>query len=164
MKGRKPTPTTIKVLTGNPGKRKVPEGEPVPDSNLPTPPSHLDPYAVEEWERLAQAMHDLGILYDVDRAVFGAYCAAYSRWRTAEEAMQRRVMKCGGDPTSALILMTKSENFIQNPLVGIANKAASDMVKYAAEFGLTPSARARLAINPDKKESKFKGLIGGKNG
>jgi P27 family predicted phage terminase small subunit len=161
MKGRKPTPTNIKILTGNPGKRRLPSGEPVPESNLPSPPSHLDAYAREEWERLATAMHDLGILYDVDRAVFAAYCSSYSRWRTAEEAMQRRVEKAG-DPLAALIIKTKSENVIQNPLVGIANKAAADMVRYAAEFGLTPSARARLAIDPNKKASKFDGLIGGK--
>jgi len=36
-------------------------------------------------------------------------------------------------------------------------------VPYAAEFGLTPSARARLAIDPGRgKKSKFEGLIGGK--
>jgi phage terminase small subunit len=36
-------------------------------------------------------------------------------------------------------------------------------MRYAAEFGLTPSARARLAIDPGRgKKSKFEGLIGGK--
>ncbi len=157
-RGRKPTPTNIKLLTGNPGKRKIPETEPVPETSLPSPPSHLDAYAQEEWNRLAQAMHDLGILYEVDRAAFGAYCGAYSRWRAAEEAMQERAKK--GGPLAALVDVTKAGNVIQNALVGIANKAASDMMRYAAEFGLTPSARARLAIEPGKRESKFKGLIG----
>jgi phage terminase small subunit len=35
------------------------------------------------------------------------------------------------------------------------------MVRYASEFGLTPSARARLALNPQApKKSRFDGLIG----
>ena len=47
--------------------------------------------------------------------------------------------------TEGLILRTKSGNVIQNPLVGAANKAMADMVRYAAEFGLTPSSRTRVS-------------------
>ncbi len=47
--------------------------------------------------------------------------------------------------TDGLIVMTKSGNLIQNPLVGTANKAMADMVRYAAEFGMTPSARTRVS-------------------
>lgn len=47
--------------------------------------------------------------------------------------------------TDGLIIRTRSGNIIQNPLVGTANKAMADMVRYAAEFGLTPSARTRVA-------------------
>ena len=35
----------------------------------------------------------------------------------------------------------------KNPLVGTANKAMSDMVRYAAEFGMTPSSRSRVRAN-----------------
>jgi phage terminase small subunit len=34
---------------------------------------------------------------------------------------------------------------IQKPLVAVANKAMSDDMRYAAEFGVTPSARTRIA-------------------
>jgi phage terminase small subunit len=58
--------------------------------------------------------------------------------------------------------MTTNGNAIQNPLIGTANKAASDMVRYAAEFGMTPSARARISAQPPGGAgSKFHGLIGG---
>ena len=40
--GRKPTPTTLKVLRGNPGKRKINTEEPTLDVLLPDPPGHLD--------------------------------------------------------------------------------------------------------------------------
>jgi hypothetical protein len=50
--------------------------------------------------------------------------------------MGKRDMLTGG-----LMIKTSNGNAIQNPLVGTANKAAADMVRYAAEFGMTPSAR-----------------------
>jgi phage terminase small subunit len=47
------------------------------------------------------------------------------------------------DPvTSSLLIKTSNSNAIQNPFVGIANTAAAAMVRFAAEFGMTPSARA----------------------
>ena len=35
------------------------------------------------------------------------------------------------------------------------------MVRYAAEFGMTPSARSRIATGDGHQASKFDGLIGG---
>jgi len=137
-KGAKPIPTRLKILTGNPGKRPIRE-EPVPESPLPAPPSHLNGHALEEWNR----------------------CTSYGRWKSAEEQIKARVEK--GGALAGLVDVTKSGNVIQNVLVGISNKAAADMVRYAAEFGLTPSARVRLAVDTRNKPNKFKGLIG-KNG
>jgi len=50
-RGRKPLPTSLKLLCGNPGKQKLPKGEPDPDSNIPAPPAVLNDYAFEEWNR-----------------------------------------------------------------------------------------------------------------
>ncbi len=46
--------------------------------------------------------------------------------------------------THGLMTKTQGGNAIQNPLVGTANKAMSDMIRYATEFGMTPSARTRI--------------------
>lgn len=163
MKGRKRKPTNLIVLEGNPGKRKRPP-EPLPDSEIPGPPEHLDAYAREEWHRLAQGLYRLGLLYDVDRAAFAAYCTSYSLWRTAEEEMQKLAV-AKNHPLAGIVAQTTNGNIVQGVLVGVANKARGDMVRYAAEFGLTPAARARLAIDPSKhKKSKFEGLIGANGG
>lgn len=155
----KPKPTRFKILTGNPGKRALPK-EPDVRSGLPVPPDHLDTYALEEWNRLAPGLHALGIFFDVDRGAFSAYCQAYSRWRHSEEELNKLAEK---NPLNALILKTVSGNFIQQPLIGIANKAMGDLVRYSIEFGLTPSARARITIDPNHgKLSKYAGLIGRK--
>ena len=158
--GRKPKPTRLKVLEGNPGKQKLPKGEPQPEHELPPPPSHLDAYGIEEWNRISEGLFVLGVLTSIDQQTLAAYCDSYSQWRTATEELSKLKKE---HPLKALLMKTISGNWIQNPLVGEANKAKSDMMRYAAEFGLTPSARARLAIDPGRgKKSKFEGLIGGK--
>jgi P27 family predicted phage terminase small subunit len=74
-------------------------------------------------------------------------------WSAAETALARMA---GRDAVSdGLIVKTKSGNLIQNPLVGAANKAMADMVRYAAEFGLTPSARTRVSGLSDAGPNPF---------
>ena len=51
-------------------------------------------------------------------------------------------------------------NKVQNPICRIAREAARDVVKYAQEFGMTPSARARVAAGmPPGSVSKFGDLL-----
>ena len=54
--GRKPKPTAVKKLEGNPGKRKLNTKEPVPAKGMPDCPEWLLPEAKKEWERLADLM------------------------------------------------------------------------------------------------------------
>jgi P27 family predicted phage terminase small subunit len=128
-------------------------------SDIPDPPCFLDEYAVEEWNRLAPGLHRIGILNEGDSGPFAAYCKSYSLWRRAEESLAE---KSKHNTDLGMVQVTKSGNIIQHTLLGVANKAAADMVRYASEFGLTPSARARLAVDPNNgRKSKFRGLIGG---
>ena len=77
------------------------------------------------------------------RGVVDAYAQAYGRWVEAERAIAKMAEK--DQLTGGLMIKTSNGNAIQNPLVGTANKAASDMMRYAAEFGMTPSARSRIS-------------------
>jgi P27 family predicted phage terminase small subunit len=105
-------------------------------TSMPSAPKFLTTEARAEWDRVSTQL----------------------RWVTAERAIAAMAAK--DQLTSGLMIKTTNGNGIQNPLIGTANKAASDMVRYAAEFGLTPVARARLALSvvaPPK--SKFDGLV-----
>jgi P27 family predicted phage terminase small subunit len=104
----------------------------------------------------------LGLLTSIDVQVFAAYCDAYGRWRTAVETlngMAERDATTGG----LLVKRVSDGNPQRNPLVAIAASAASDMVRYASEFGLTPLARGRIASGGsyEPPPSKFDGLLGG---
>ncbi len=140
--GRKPKPTHLKLVTGNPGKRPMPRAEAKVVPALPSPPPHLADEAKVEWGRISDDLFKVGLLSHIDRAALAAYCQAYGRWVQAERALAEMAKR--DQLTGGLMIKTTNGNAIMNPLVGIANKAAADMVRYAVEFGMTPSARSRI--------------------
>jgi P27 family predicted phage terminase small subunit len=155
-------PTHLRLLRGNPGKRPIrPEPEPQRESECPDPPPFVRGYAADEYWRVAPELHRLGLLTVVDLMPLAAYCMAYTRWRTAEEALARMAE---ADPVAhALLIKSADGNPRRNPLVKIADDAADAMVRYAGEFGMTPVARSRLAAGVDGQpppgRGKFDGLL-----
>lgn len=157
--GRKPTPTALKLVKGNPGKRAMNKKEAKPDLAQPTPPSFLNDDAKVEWGRVVGTLFKAGLMTELDRAVLAAYCQAYGRWAQAERALSRMADK--DENNRALMVKTSNGNAVQNPLVGTANKAKADMVRYALEFGMSPSARSKVNATPDDhQEDKFKEFFG----
>lgn len=132
-RGRKPEPSALRQLRGNPGKRPLPVGEPKPSGALPKPPVHLTHEGLAEWERVCGELHRIGVVTCVDRAVLGAYCTVYQRWIDAESHIDD------------LICQTPNGFYSPNPYIAIANKALELMYKYMQDLGLTPSSRVKLA-------------------
>jgi P27 family predicted phage terminase small subunit len=153
QRGPKPKPTTLKVLSGTARKHRLGRDEPRPEVSRPDPPDHLTKAARGEWDRVVDALFRMGVMSDLDRAALAAYCQAYGRWVAAESALARMAEK--DTVTHGLMVRTKAGNAIQNPLVGAANKAMADMVRYAAEFGLTPSARTRVTASASGEDDPF---------
>ena len=154
MRGRKPLPAHLKVIQGNRGKRPIKAEAIEVEPTLPMPPPHLCDEAKVEWGRVAPMLYALRLLSDADLAALAAYCQSWAIFRQATDALNAMAK---GDPlTKGLLIKTTNGNAIQNPLVGIANKAASDMVRYASEFGMTPSARARIHADKEAKPAEDK--------
>lgn len=138
MRGRKPKPTALKLIEGNPGKRPLNKREPRPELRVPTCPAHLCPAAKAEWKRLAQELFVLGIVTALDRAALAAYCQAYGRWAEAERRLKDTPM-----------LLKLPSGYIQpSPCIGIVNKQLELMAKYMAELGLSPVSRTRVQAKP----------------
>lgn len=144
--GRKPKPTNLKLIAGTDRADRRNDAEPKPAPALPAPPAFLSDEAKAEWTRTADQLYQLGILSKIDRAALGAYCQAYGRWEQAERALARMAERDA--VTHGMMIKTTNGNAVQNPLLGTANKAMADMMRYAAEFGMTPSARARIKAEP----------------
>lgn len=143
LRGRKPKPTAIKELEGNPGKRKLNQYEPKPLKKAPKCPSWLDNEAKKEWRRTAKQLEQLGILTEVDMAAFAGYCQAYARWKEAEEFISKH----------GTIVKTPSGYWQQVPQVSIAQTYLKIMNKFCEQFGLTPSARSRIVSDNGKQDA-----------
>jgi P27 family predicted phage terminase small subunit len=160
MRGRRPTPTYLKLLRGNPGQRAIQASVAAPRPPAPPAcPEYLTGYALEEWNETAPELHALNCLSPLDLALFGAYCEAVKRWRTATEKLAE--MEARDPVTAGLIVRTQSGGAATNPLVAIVDNAARTMARLAGEFGLSPSARSRLTVGEPPAPSKFRGLIAG---
>lgn len=142
-RGRKPKPTILKVIAGNPGKRRLPKNEPKPEPSIPPCPPHLGDEAKFEWHRLSHELYRLGLLSNIDGNALACYCEAFGTWVQANKAIRK--MAETDEITAGLMIRTKGGNVIQNPMVGVRNRAMEIMNKLAAEFGMTPSSRARVA-------------------
>lgn len=160
MKGRKPTPTKLKLLMGNPGKQKIPQGEPEPETKIPDPPAMLTDYALEEWHRITPALADLGLISELTVPAVIAYCDSYSDWRTATEELNK--IRRDKSALATLIQLTTNGNIIPNPLKLMQKSARADFVRFAAEFGGTEVAKTRLATESRTRKSKFDGLLCGR--
>ncbi len=142
QRGRKPIPTAIKELEGNPGKRALNKKEPKPKRKAPKCPMWLDIEAKKEWKRTAKQLEQLGILTEVDMAAFAGYCQAYARWKEAEEFISKH----------GTIVKTPSGYWQQVPQVSIAQTYLKIMNKFCEQFGLTPSARSRIVSDSNQQE------------
>ena len=136
-RGRKPKPTALKELEGNPGKRALNQHEPKPEKKAPKCPVWLDPEAKKEWRRMAKQLEGLGILTEVDMAAFAGYCQAYARWKEAEEFITKH----------GTIVKTPSGYWQQVPQVSIAQTYLKIMNRFCEQFGLTPSSRSRIVAD-----------------
>ena len=153
-RGRKPTPTAIKELEGNPGKRPLNDAEPKPQKKAPACPKWLDAEAKKEWRRLAKNMEAMGVLTEVDMAAFAGYCQAYARWKQAEERITDR----------GLVMRTPSGYAQQVPYISIAQQYLRLMNQFAEQFGLTPAARSRIIAgseNGGRGSDEMDDLLGG---
>jgi P27 family predicted phage terminase small subunit len=149
MRGRKPLPSNVVRLRGNPGKRRLNGSEPTPAPVVPACPACLGEAARREWKRLARELAELGLLTRIDRGMLAAYCQAHALWTEAVSSIERYGT------------MVKSPNGfpMQSPYVAVANKQVEIMGRIAAEFGMTPSSRSRIRAAGPAPEDPFEQFL-----
>jgi len=152
MKGRKPQPTRLKLLRGNPSKRKPRTGEPKPEGAKPDCPAHLEGDARQEWDRLSGELFALGLLTRLDAAPLAAYCVSFARWVEAEAGVKEM----------GLVVKSPTGFPQKNPFLSIAEESLRQMRAFATEFGLSPSSRTRIQIpTPTKAKTKLAAFLEG---
>ena len=142
MKGRKRKPTPLKLVRGNPGKRKLPKNEPQIAPGIPPCPKHLNDEERQLWYEIGEELYKLGVLTNVDAGVFEVYVTAL--------AMMRRVKP---EIEKALIFQGPNGGAVHNPYLAIHNKAKEQVMKAGAELGLSPASRSRVSVKKPKEEA-----------
>ncbi len=154
--GRRPAPTALKLLRGNPGKRALNQHEPViplVTDAFDEPPAELmaDVVAAAEWRRVAPMLRIARVVTEAERAVLVALCQQWSRYLEAHGKVQ----------SLGMVVKGHKEQPITNPYLRLADRALAHCLKLWAELGLTPSSRSRISTLPqaESKQSKWAGLL-----
>lgn len=154
--GRRPQPTALTILKGNPGGRPLPANEPKAPPHLPTAPSYLCDVAKAEWRKTGKRLLAMGIMTDIDTSALAAYCQAFARWVEAEQMLNERGVLWRSTNDDGI------ELFTQSPYLSIANKALEQMQKLLVEFGMTPSSRSRVKAVPVGEVDPFESYLEGR--
>lgn len=141
MKGRKPSPSHLKLVKANPGKRAMPKREPKPKGNLESGPDWLTDDQKLVWD-YAISSAPYGLLKKLDQSVLVAWVVAADLHRQATEKLN----------SGAMLIKTPNGMPVQSPYLSIINKQAAIMLKAAAEMGFTPSSRSRVEVSEDAEE------------
>lgn len=150
--GPKPTPTHLKLLRGNPGKRKLNKREPQPAGALFAAPSDLPAAAVPYWTYAIRCA-PRSLLRRLDQRTLVVYAVAAAAHAQAAE----RVFREG-------ITIKKRGMKMQHihPAMRIMDQQAGIMLRACVEMGFTPSSRSRIEIKegtlaePDNAFDEFR--------
>ena len=142
MKGRKPKPTAVKELEGNPGKRALNKREPKPKTAVKRPWGLGQGEQRKFWDENAPELERLSVLTGIDTAAFRLMAEHY-----AFAVQAAKELREGGELT-----VEGREGPKKHPLLQALRDNSQMFKSYAVEFGMTPSARARLQLPDDAEQ------------
>jgi P27 family predicted phage terminase small subunit len=123
----------------------------------PDPPAHLTKEELKVWNETIDLLKPAGILQRIDAAVLAAYCCSYARWNLAESEIKEEAKK--GYTLSGLVSEGANNQLVVHPLINISRRERADMILFANQLGMTPSARMRIDTQPPKEtENPFAAL------
>lgn len=130
-RGPKPKPTELKRVQGNPGHRPLNQS-PKPGLSVKKPRG-MQPLGKRFWDEYAPELERLQILTGVDSAAFRLMAEHFAFTIQAARELQDEGLTIETD-----------DGIKKNPVAQIFKDNSLAFRGYAAEFGMTPSARTRL--------------------
>jgi P27 family predicted phage terminase small subunit len=103
---------------------------------------------------MAKELDALGMLTNLDKAVFASYCQAYSMWASATIKLQEQgmIFKTPGKTRTfkdGSVEQSGGGYPMVNPWWNVINKENEKMMKALVEMGMSPSSRSRVKV-PEK--------------
>lgn len=147
MRGRKPTPTALKEIKGNPGHRPLNKSEPeLPVASVSAePPGTMNAAARAVWHEHIAKLTVARVLTDGDLPVFVAFCNYYAEYLKYEERVE----------LDGPFMIVPKRDKDGKPIPGafytewhpariMRDSAYSKYRELASDLGLTPSSRSRV--------------------
>lgn len=127
------TPTKLKKLLGNPGKRELPAEPEFPPLSL-VPPDRLSEGAKKEYIRLGPMLISTGIVTAADLSVYCDYCESYAACETLRAQLEKQ----------GLTYLDKNGHDRRNPVYLVYSAERTHLDHLRQQLGLTPTARRKL--------------------
>jgi P27 family predicted phage terminase small subunit len=150
-RGPKRKPTALKLVSGNPGHRKLPKNEPKLAPQLPACPTSFDDSERgmrrrRAWSDLAQILLGMRVLTVADAIALEIAAIDLARVREADEHLQ----------VEGEMRKSKRGTEYVNPWTGVLANAEKKLWNALACFGMTPADRSKVStVGDDQQENAF---------
>lgn len=147
-RGPRPQPTKLKILRGNPGNRPIKKSEPQPSADGVVMPTHLGEVASLKWSEVLPLLQAVRVMTRADVEALARYCDTYEWWLATRAKLRKE-----GDTYPILNDKGEVKYIAQRPEVSIAHKLATQLRQLEQDFGMNPSSRTGLNIEPQQEEN-----------
>ena len=150
MPGPPPKPTAALRLAGS-WRASTREREPVLPLVVPQPPTWLQTSAQEAWNDLIACIGPMRVLTNADALALAMFATYLAEWRTVTEMLNRYGEATVVERDGEVVEIKRS------PYVKMQLDYGLMIRRFMQEFGLTPSARTRVAQThePDNVDAIF---------
>jgi P27 family predicted phage terminase small subunit len=139
--GRKAKPTALKLVDGNPGKRRINQHEPQPAKVYdPDPPEGFDAIHAAKWNEVAGKLAKVRVLTELDLDALEVYCREWVNYHNAIADIATR----------GKLLQMPSGGVMWNPSWTQLKHSQNVCRSIMSEFGMTPSTRTSLVASADE--------------
>jgi P27 family predicted phage terminase small subunit len=141
--GRAPKPSGLRLIEGTDrrgrtGRTLDRSKEPVPPGDALEPPYEMTEDVARIWEKTTSDLDRMGLGDNCDAYQVAGYCEAAALFERASREL---------DAPGVELVIEGAASPVANKLIGIRAQAATQMLRFAQEFGLTPAARVRVETN-----------------
>jgi len=168
-------------MRGNPGKRPLNPDEPKPKRATGRAPRGLGIEGGRFWRKYAPALAALGVLTEVDEPAlrmaaehFEVAVRAAQELREPAPVLDEQgapVVDADGRPETTLpgLTIDGRDGAKKHPLLQVLRDSSAALRSYLVEFGMTPSSRSRLRVEPAEEQLSladvlFQAAVAGRDG
>lgn len=152
MGARGPRPTPAAILKARGTFRADRHCDSAKPTGRPTCPAWLNKDAKREFRRLVKLLGEMGLLGSIDANALARYATTWVRWRQAVAMIER-----GGEVVVYKDETGRVKAVHPSAFNSIARSLADELSRLEQAFGMNPSSRSRIAVDPPAPAAALEG-------